>query len=138
MNRMNRMIVAALLCLVAAPVMAADYGTCILDTVPGVKNQQAFYAAVRLCTAKHPGGLSNLEYGSGKGWVFSKYNSPDECVVSESRDTHLVQAVSEIRNVCTVMYGDEPEHGPWEKYQNNNGTSPAKPGLFDDLIPKKR
>lgn len=111
---------ASLLLLAPIAAYASNYGQCILDSVPGVRNQQAFYAAVRVCTAKHPGGLRDLEYGSGKGWMFSKYNSPDECVASESRETYLVQAVSEIRNVCRVMYGEPPseqENGPWMNYR---------------------
>ena len=111
---------AALLCLVTAPAMASNYGQCVLDSVPGVKNQQAFHAAIRVCATKHPGGLRDLEYGAGKGWLFSKYDSPDECVAKESRETSLIQAVSEIRNVCRVMYGDPPskqENGPWMDYR---------------------
>lgn len=123
----------ALLFFASAPVMASNYGQCILDSVPSVKNTQVFYAALRKCETKHPGGLRDLEYGAGKGFMFSKYDTPDECFSSEARETSLPQAVSEIRNVCRVMYGEPPseqENGPWMQYRSGKG-------LFDDLIPKK-
>lgn len=100
--------------------VASNYGQCILDSVPGLKNQQAFHAAVRVCATKYPGGLRDLEYGAGKGWFFSKYDSPDECVAKEAGGTSLLPAVSEIRNVCRVMYGEPPskeESGPWMNYR---------------------
>ncbi|MDR0225678.1 MAG: hypothetical protein LBI66_04605 [Burkholderiaceae bacterium] len=49
------------------PVFAADYATCLLDKLPGVKNAPAHAAALNLCAQQHPDKFFEVRRGSGRG-----------------------------------------------------------------------
>lgn len=84
-------------------VMAANYATCLLDKLPGVQNQAAISAAVRLCDADHPEGLTSVEQGAGRGF-FAAYNSGDECILEKSKDARHPRAVNLISRACSQLY----------------------------------
>lgn len=94
-----------LLLLTAAPVFAANYATCILDTLPGTQNDVAAYAAMQVCQGKHPGGLDTVQQGSGRG--FFGYDSGAECTAKKAGDTRSQRAAYIIGGACRKLY-DEP------------------------------
>lgn len=51
----------------AGPLHAADYATCLLDKLPGVKNAPAHAAALNLCAQQHPDKFFEVRCGSGRG-----------------------------------------------------------------------
>ncbi|WP_416820685.1 hypothetical protein [Delftia tsuruhatensis] len=53
--------------LLAAPVLAADYASGLLDKLPGVKNAPAHAAALNLCAQQHPDKFFEVRRGSGSG-----------------------------------------------------------------------
>lgn len=51
----------------ATACFAADYATCLLDKLPGVKNAPAHAAALNLCAQQHPDKFFEVRCGSGRG-----------------------------------------------------------------------
>ena len=94
-----------LLLLTAAPVFAANYATCILDTLPGTQNDVAAYAAMQVCQGNYPGGLDTVQQGSGRG--FFGYDSGAECTAKKAGDTRSQRAAYIIGGACRKLY-DEP------------------------------
>lgn len=110
----------ALLCLVSAPVFAAgNYAECILEKIPGVQNDAVAGAIARTCLAEHPGGINAVEQGSGRSEWFG-YNSGNECVIKKGEKVASRIGGNLLTGACNKLY------------------DPVQPGLFDDLIPKKR
>jgi hypothetical protein len=58
---------------------AADYATCLLDKLPGVKNAPAHAAALNLCAQQHPDKFFEVRRGSGRGLLGPK--SPEQCTL---------------------------------------------------------
>jgi len=52
---------------IAAPAFAADYATCLLDKLPGVKNAPSHAAALNLCAQQHPDKFFEVRRGLGPG-----------------------------------------------------------------------
>ena len=50
-----------------SPAFAADYATCLLNKLPGVKNAPAHAAALNLCSQQHPDKFFEVRRGSGSG-----------------------------------------------------------------------
>lgn len=74
------------LCFAAAgPALAADYATCLLDKLPGVKNAPAHAAALNLCAQQHPDKFFEVRRGSGRGLLGPK--SPEQCTLDNAGDT---------------------------------------------------
>ena len=92
----------ALLLLTATPAFAANYATCILDTLPGTQNDVAAYAAMQVCQGKHPGGLDTVQQGSGRG--FFGYDSGAECTAKKAGDTRSQRAAYIIGGACRKLY----------------------------------
>lgn len=93
----------------ACPLYAAagNYATCLLNKLPGVQNQAAISAAVRLCGADYPDGLTSIEQGADRG-IFAAYNSGDECLLEKSKDASHPRAVNLIRAACSRLYDESP------------------------------
>ncbi|MDH0852326.1 hypothetical protein N5D66_30715 [Delftia tsuruhatensis] len=51
----------------AAPALAANMATCLLDKLPGVKNAPAHAAALNLCAQQHPDKFFEVRRGTGRG-----------------------------------------------------------------------
>lgn len=62
-----RFILIAQLAGFACSAFAADYATCLLDKLPGVKNAPAHAAALNLCAQQHPDKFFEVRRGSGHG-----------------------------------------------------------------------
>ncbi len=108
---MNRMIIAALLCLVAAPVMAADnFAECIIAKMPGVQNDIAANAVFQVCQSNNPTGFVSVQQGAGMG-LFSP--SSAECVAKNASDTKSYRAAYLIGIACRKLY-DAPSVD-WER-----------------------
>lgn len=90
----------------AAPAFAANYASCILDKMPGLANDVAANAVRQMCMSQHPGGLTAIEQGSGRG--FFSYKSGAECVVKKAGDTRSQSAAATIGAACRKLY-DESE-----------------------------
>lgn len=102
---------AALLCLVAAPVMAADnFAECIIDRMPGAQNDIAANAVFQVCQSSNPTGFVSVRQGSGRGWLSP---SSAECVAKHASDTRSYRAAYLIGIACRKLY-DAPEVD-WEK-----------------------
>ena len=57
-------IVAVLIAMVSTPAAAGNFATCILKHMPGIQNDPAAYAAMRLCMNEYPGGYSGVQQGA--------------------------------------------------------------------------
>jgi tripartite-type tricarboxylate transporter receptor subunit TctC len=104
---MRHLLLALILSVVASPVFAANYATCILDKMPGVANDVAARAVYQVCKKEHPGGLQAVEQGSGRG--FFGYSSGAECTAKKASDTHSQQAAYMIGTACRRLY-EEPNY----------------------------
>ena len=56
MGALKRLLIATALAALGSPALAADYATCLLDNLPGVKNGPAHAAALNLCAHQPRGG----------------------------------------------------------------------------------
>ena len=110
---------AALLCLVTLPAWAADnFAECILERMPGVQNDAVAGAIYRTCTAEFPGGIESVPQGAGRGWF--GFKSGNECIIKKGEKVISRNGGFMLTAACNKLY------------------DPPAPGLFDDLIPKKR
>lgn len=111
----------AITALLACPslAMAENYATCLLDALPGVQNQAAITAAIRLCRTEHPGGLTSIEQGAGKG-LFASYKSSDECTFEKAKDTRHAGAIQLISHACRRLYNEPipPDSAYWKQFQS--------------------
>lgn len=112
----------ATLILLAGPSLAVadNYAECLLDKLPGVQNQSATIAAVRLCEADYPGGFASVKQGTGRGF-FASYDSGHECVLDMTSNTRHQRAASIISSACFRLYNKPPK--------------PAEPNYFDQFDP---
>lgn len=111
--------IATILCLVAAPSMAAEnFAECIIERMPGVQNDAVAGAIARACLAEHPGGIDAVPQGSGRGWF--SYKSGNECIIKKGEKVISRIGGNLLTGSCIKLY------------------DPVQPGLFDDLIPKKQ
>ncbi|MHB0825080.1 hypothetical protein ACYCFL_05550 [Stutzerimonas nitrititolerans] len=119
---MKKLLIISTLLTLPSLAQADNYATCILDKLEGAQNYSATVLAVRLCNEHHPEGLSDIKWGSGRGF-FAPYDSYLECFQDKSKSVQVRQAIGLIASACDRLYGDPPK--------------PAKrAGLFDDLRPK--
>lgn len=104
---------AALIVLATLPsvALAGNYGTCILETVPGVENNPAAYAAHQVCISKFPGGLQAVKQGSGRG--FFGYDSGAECTLKKAGGTRSQSGAAMISASCRKLYDEEQPD--WER-----------------------
>lgn len=102
-----------------ASALAGNYATCLLDNLPGVANDSASVAAIRLCIGKYPGGFTGVKKGSGRG-LFS-FDSGAECALKKGGSTSSQHAGRMIAAACNTLY-DLPELRP-EQFER----SAAKP-----------
>lgn len=106
----------ALLCLIAAPAMAADnFAECIIAKMPGVQNDAVAGAIARTCLAEHPGGIDAVKQGSGRG--FFGYDSGNECIIKKGEKIISRIGGNLLTGSCNKLY--DPD-GPWLKYRNSN------------------
>ncbi|HAR06384.1 MAG TPA: hypothetical protein DCR72_12570 [Pseudomonas sp.] len=96
---------ASALLLVPVLAQADNYATCMLDSLPGIQNDAAVYAAAQVCNGQHPERYSSVRQGSGRG--FLAYKSGAECALEKSRDTRSQLAAQQIRVACNRLY-DKP------------------------------
>jgi len=102
---------AALLCLVAAPAMAAEnFAECIIDRVPKAQNDIAANAVFQVCQSKNPTGFVSVQQGSGRGW-FSP--SAAECIEKHASQTTSFRAAQLVGIACRKLY-DQPAVD-WER-----------------------
>lgn len=85
MRAMTRLLATAALATLGSQALAADYATCLLDNLPGVKNGPAHAAALNLCGSKYPDRFFDVRRGSGRGLLGPK--SPEQCTLDKARDT---------------------------------------------------
>ena len=104
---MRRLLVLPAL-LFAGSAFSADYATCLLDKLPGVKNAPAHAAALNLCAQQHPDKFFEVRRGSGRGLLAPK--SPEQCTLDKARDTAWQPAAGMIMRACGCLY--TPSAGP--------------------------
>lgn len=103
--RIHSLTVMALFAVMPAA-FAENFATCLLDKLPGVRNDQATTAAWNLCRGQHPGTFGSVEQGSGLG-IFADYDSGDECALDLAKETSDRRAGFLIARSCRLLY-DEP------------------------------
>lgn len=110
---------AAIILSVAIPFSASagNFASCILDTMPGIQNDPAAHAAMRLCLDRHPGGYAGVEQGEGRG--FFSFNSGAECAVKKGAGTTSRIAGAQIFNACNKLFNEPP--GPWDEFSLKHG-----------------
>lgn len=96
----------ALLLGLAAPALAANFATCLLDKLPGTANDVVAQAVRQLCLSENPNGFLGAPQGSGRG-MFG-YKSGAACTVKKAGDTRSNQAAHLIGIACRKLY-DESE-----------------------------
>lgn len=106
---MNRYLFGVLLTAISSAALADSFATCLLDKLPGVRNNQATWATLRHCQTEHPGGWGSVEQGEGRG-LFADYDSGDECTLDMAKETADGQAGFLIAKSCRLLY-DEPLRG---------------------------
>lgn len=108
MSQLSRATIgAALLLGLAAPALAANFATCVLDKLPGTANDVAAQAVRQLCQSENPGGLQAVPQGSGRG-MFG-FKSGAACTAKKAGDTRSNQAAYMIGAACRKLY-DEPNY----------------------------
>ncbi len=90
---------------IAAPAMAANFATCLLDKLPGTANDVAAQAVYQVCRVEHPGGLDAVAQGSGRG-MFG-FKSGPECTAKKAGDTRSSQAAHMIARACKKLYDEQ-------------------------------
>lgn len=106
---------AAILIAVAPSLaFAGNYATCLLKNLPGLQNEAAANAAIRLCMSEHPGGINSVPQGDGRGLL--GYKSGAECAMKKAGETRSQLAGNGIYMACRRLY-DEP--APWLEYDPN-------------------
>lgn len=116
----------AIAMLMPIPALAGNYATCLLKNLPGLQNEAAARAAINLCLSEYPLGFGGVEQGSGRGLI--GYKSGAECAMKKAGDTRSQLAGNGIYMACRRLYD---EKNPFDRFDNG-----AKPGVFDDLIPR--
>jgi len=92
---------AAGLC-IAAPALAANMATCLLDKLPGTQNDVAAQAVFQVCSAEHPGGIQAVPQGDGRGML--GFKSGPECTAKKAGDTRSTRAAELIGIACRRLY----------------------------------
>lgn len=99
-------LVVALLAIAPSISFAGNYATCLLKNLPGLQNEAAANAAIKLCLTEYPGGIGNVPQGDGRG--FLGYKSGAECAMKKAGETRSQLAGNGIYLACRRLY-DEPE-----------------------------
>lgn len=98
--------------LLAAPALAANMATCLLDKLPATQNDVAAQAVFQVCSAEHPGGIQAVPQGDGRGML--GFKSGPECTVKRASDTRSTRAAELIGLACRRLYDED---GPWNRYK---------------------
>lgn len=133
---MKRLVLALVIFSFSAAAISGNYATCLLKNLPGLQNEAAANAAIKLCMSEYPGGINSVPQGDGRG--FLGYKSGAECAMKKAGETRSNLAGNGIYMACRRLY-DEPTK-PWIEYQANpfdQFDNSSRPGPFDDLIPKR-
>lgn len=88
--------------LFASQAHAANYGTCLIDNLKGVKNAQATNAAVSMCKQQYPDQYYVVQRGSSRS-AFG-YSKPEQCVLGAARDISWAPAAMIVRQACDCLY----------------------------------
>lgn len=103
----------ALLFLCALSVSAsawANFPACILDDMPGAKNDIYAQHVFSACYRKYPGGNTSAEalavQGSRPG--FFSFKNGAECTLKKTKDTTSPKGASIIRAACFHLYDPPP------------------------------
>lgn len=97
-------IAALLLSTLAAPALAANMATCLLDKLPGTQNDVAAQAVFQVCSAEHPGGIQAVPQGDGRGML--GFKSGPECTAKKAGDTRSTRAAELIGMACRRLYNE--------------------------------
>ena len=89
----------------ASPAVAADYAKCVLDKMPGTQNDVAAQAVHQVCIGAHPGGISAVAQGSGRG-LFG-YDSGATCTAKKAGQTRSNRAAHLIGTACRKLYDED-------------------------------
>jgi hypothetical protein len=92
---------------------ADNYATCILEKMPGAKNDAVVFAAKNLCRDEYPDGMSAVKQGSGRG--FFSFDNGAECTLKKAATTLSRPGAMAIRAACRRLY-DEPN--PFAEFES--------------------
>ncbi|MBP8168474.1 MAG: hypothetical protein KAX99_02320 [Azonexus sp.] len=103
---MKKLAASILIALLPASAAAGNYATCLLKHLPGLQNDAAANAAIRLCMNEHPSAFNGVPQGDGRS--FLGYDSGAECAMKKAGETRSQRAGQMIYVACRRLY-DEPE-----------------------------
>lgn len=98
---------------ISGTAFAADYASCLLETMPGTQSGPAFVAGMQLCSQKHPDQFFTIKRGSGRGILGPK--SANACTAEKAKTTSWQPAAHQIKRACDCLYGDA--QGEWDMCQ---------------------
>ena len=94
--------------------VAANYASCLLKNLPGLQNEAAARAAIKLCMSDHPGGIDGFPQGYGRG--FLGYKSGAECAMKKAGETRSQLAGNAIYMACSKLYDESEWINPFDKF----------------------
>lgn len=97
-----KIIIAAIFVAFSSSATAGNYATCLLKNLPGLQNEAAANAAIKLCMSEHPGGINSVPQGDGRG--FLGYKSGAECAMKKAGETRSQLAGNGIYLACRRLY----------------------------------
>lgn len=101
-KKMRAMLGGTLLALVAAQAQAANFATCVVENMAGVKNAMAYTAALNICSQRFPDKFYEIRRGSARGLLNN--TSPDQCTLEKTKDTAWQPAAALIKQSCDCLY----------------------------------
>ena len=102
MGPIKRTAITFALAALAAPALAANMATCLLDRLPGVANDVAAQAVFQVCASEHPGGIQAVPQGDGRGLL--GFKSGADCTAKKASDTRSTRAAELIGVACRRLY----------------------------------
>jgi hypothetical protein len=73
----------------------SNYWECLLDEMPGVKNDRVASAVMMICRKEHPGGVEVKKIGNG---------TVSQCIAKYGKDVQGDRAVKAISYACNRLY----------------------------------
>ena len=88
--------------LAAAPAMAGNFATCLLDKMPGSVNGATHAAIYRTCANEFPEKFTSIARGSGRG-LFG-FKDENACIIKKAKDTTFQYSAGAISIACHCLY----------------------------------
>jgi hypothetical protein len=105
---------ALLIAAFPAMAFAGNYATCLLKNLPGLQNEAAANAAIKLCMTEYPGGINSVPQGDRRGLL--GYKSGAECAMKKAGETRSQLAGNGIYMACRRLYDEPSQDNPFDRF----------------------